>query len=408
VRAGTIPVVAIVTPVLWLCGPSGVGKTTVAWEVYSQLLDAGVHVGFADIDQLGMCFPEPASDPGRYRIKAQNLGAVVAGFRAAGARCVVVSGVVDPVRGAYVDNLPNLVATMCRLRADPDELTRRLIARQGDGGMVASALAEADALDASDFSDLCIDTTALSVAEVVRLVGERITDGWTLTEPDASDEPAVPAERADGSILWLCGSTGVGKSTVGFDLYMKHVLGSQIPGAFLDLDQIGFYHLEPTTVRVNHQMRARILADIWGIFRAGGAQCLTLVGPAEDKASIRTYAEALPATKLKVCRLHAGRDELTRRVLSRGHGGSWAQPGDPLKGQPAAALAAVAERAATDADALERAAVGDLRVDTDAFTVGEVADAIVGQTGWPTRWRDPSDLPKPTSASGPVDHDDRP
>jgi uncharacterized protein YhfF len=29
-----------------------------------------------DIDQLGMCYPEPASDPGRHRMKARNLGAV--------------------------------------------------------------------------------------------------------------------------------------------------------------------------------------------------------------------------------------------------------------------------------------------------------------------------------------------
>ncbi len=378
---------ATVTPVLWLCGPSGAGKTTVAWEVYSQLVNAGVQVGFVDTDQLGMCYPAPASDPGRYLIQAQNLGVVVAGFRAAGASCAVVSGVVDPVRGAYVGNLPDIHVTMCRLHVHADELTRRLIGREGDGDMVASALAEADALDATDFSDLRIDTTDLRVAEVVRRVWEHVPVWWTLSGPAASDEPDVPSGRPDGSILWLCGSTGVGKSTVGFSLYLRHVLGRQIPGAFLDLDQIGFYHREPTTVHVNHQMRARILADIWGTFRAAGAQCLILVGPAEDEAAIRTYAEALPAATLTVCRLHAGREELTRRVLSRGHGGSWAQPGDPLKGQSAAALSAVAEKAVTEADALERAALGDLRIDTEALTADEVADAIVGQTGWPTRSR---------------------
>src|SRR5215471_3813961 len=78
-------------PVLWLCGPSGVGKTTVAWEIYTALAGAGTPAGYVDIDQLGICFPEPAGDRGRHRLQARNLNAVVGAFRAAGARCVVVS-----------------------------------------------------------------------------------------------------------------------------------------------------------------------------------------------------------------------------------------------------------------------------------------------------------------------------
>ena len=69
------PVSGKLIPVLWLCGPAGVGKTNF--------------------------YPDPAADPGRYRMQAGNLGAVVAAFQAAGARCVVVSGVVDPAHGVY-------------------------------------------------------------------------------------------------------------------------------------------------------------------------------------------------------------------------------------------------------------------------------------------------------------------
>lgn len=54
-------------PVLWLCGPVGVGKTTVGWEIYSQMIASGVEAAYLDIDQLGICYPEPASDPGRHR-----------------------------------------------------------------------------------------------------------------------------------------------------------------------------------------------------------------------------------------------------------------------------------------------------------------------------------------------------
>ena len=79
-------------PALWICGPAGVGKTTVGWAIYAKLAQAGNAVGYVDIDQLGNFYPDPAADPGRYRMQAENLGAVVAAFRVAGARRVIVSG----------------------------------------------------------------------------------------------------------------------------------------------------------------------------------------------------------------------------------------------------------------------------------------------------------------------------
>jgi broad-specificity NMP kinase len=379
------------TPVLWVCGPAGVGKTTVAWEIYTGLVGSGVEVGYVDIDQLGMCFPAPESDPGRHRIAAENLNAVVAGYRTAGARAVIVSGVVDPGHGVHVDELSGIVLTTCRLRADAGDLRRRLTARQADPAYIARALAEAEALDAGDRNDLCIDTTGLPVDRVVALTRQR-TAGWmdptgTAAPGDAAERP--PADAAAGPILWLCGPTGVGKSTVGFNLFLRHVLGTQISGAFVDLDQIGFYPPPSTAARADHRMRATILADMWRTFRAAGAECLTVVGPAGDATAIAEYARVLPAATITVCRLHAGPEELARRIVLRGRGGSWSQPGDPLKGQPGEFLAAVAEQAAADDAALERGSVGDLRVCTTERTVEEVADAIVAATGWPGDQRAP-------------------
>ena len=43
-------------PVLWLYGPSGVGKTTVAWELFVRLAREGVATGYVDIEKLGMCY----------------------------------------------------------------------------------------------------------------------------------------------------------------------------------------------------------------------------------------------------------------------------------------------------------------------------------------------------------------
>jgi hypothetical protein len=69
----------------------------------------------------------------------------------------------------------------------------------------------------------------------------------------------------------------------------------------------------------------------------------------------------------------------------RGRGEGWAQPGDPLRGRPAAHLSHAADLAAAQADALERAGTGDLRIDTDGRTVEEITEAILARTSWPDR-----------------------
>ncbi len=369
-------------PVLWLCGAPGVGKTTTAWEIYSQLARAGTRVGYVDIDQLGMCFPEPVDDPGRHRLQARNLDVVVGAYRDAGVRCVVVSGVVDPAHGAYPELTPRAALTLCRLRADTDELTRRVTGRQNAGDVLAVALAEAESLDANDIGDLCVDTTGRSVAETARLVQER-TAGWMDAVPPGQPDPGPVGGTADGPVLWMCGARGVGKSTIGFTVYMNVVFGTGVPGAYLDLDQVGFVTPAAPDDPGSHRVKARVLAGLWRTFRAAGAECLTMVGPVENLTTIHGYASELGEATLTVCRLHAGDDELTRRVMTRGSGGSWPQPGDPLGGLPETRLRDVALAAIAQARALDDASVGDVRVDTSALTAKEAAAAVLARTGWP-------------------------
>lgn len=305
------------TAVLWICGPPGSGKTTIAWRLHQELAD----VGYVDIDQLGMRFPEPPSDPGRFRLAADNLNAVIAGYRTAGTRAVIVSGVVDPARGVRVDRLPGVAVTTCRLRADPDCLRRRLTARRADAAYIEGALAEAAVWDTRGDAGLRVDTTGLPVEQVVALVRQR-TEGWQ--EKRGTATPSPPPSPAGGSLLWLCGPTGVGKSTAGFPVFLR-----RLPGAFADLDQIGFYRAGAV---IDHRMRAGILAAMWHNF---GAERLTVVGPAENVAAIETYARTLPEAAITVCRLHASAPELARRIMLRGRGGgSWAQPATPCSAGP--------------------------------------------------------------------------
>jgi hypothetical protein len=404
-------------PVLWISGPAGVGKSTVSWQLFTELADSGVRVAFADADQLCMCYPAPPGDPGRDRIRARNAGAVIGNYRAAGARCVIVNGVVDPDLGVQQELLGQATVTACRLRADPEEVVRRLRGRDrrgngdraGDcdsGDAARQARDDCERMDASGFADVRVDTTGVPAAEAARLVREACHD-WPGFGAAARERPGgapsgpagvadVAADGADGHVLLLCGPTGVGKSRIGFELYLRCLRAGRTAG-YIDLDQIGFLtpaadgdpdsdpDSDPGGDLSGHRMKAANLASIWRTYHAAGARYLMLAGPVENQAALQAYLAALPAATFTVCRLHAGPAELKRRIATRGDGGSWAQPGDPLRGRPAAYLSQVAEQAAADAQALDRASLDAIRIDTDGHTAAQAADLIAAAAGWPGR-----------------------
>ena len=269
-----------VFPVLWLCGPPGVGKSTVAWKIFTDLLCSGINSGFVDVDQLGICYPEPPADPGRHRMQLENLAAVVDTYRSAGARCVIVSGIVDAEHGVDHDQLRDITLTLCRLRSDRIELTRRLAARGEVQYDLDAVWREAEALDRGAVVETLIDTTGLTMAEVADRVQQH-TGGWPGLRGAASDllaptslSSARVSAGAAGPVLWLCGPAGVGKSAVGFQIFMQQ-LGAGRAAAFVDLDQVGFCEPAPSDDPARHRVKASNLAALWRTYRTAGAQPAT-------------------------------------------------------------------------------------------------------------------------------------
>lgn len=365
-------------PLLWLCGPPGVGKTAVAWEVYRRLVAMGVRTAYLDVDQLGMCHPEPADDPDRHRLKARNVAALRRNFAAAGATCLVVSGVVDAARGPATDILGDHTL-VGRLRVDRDQMAARLRERRGSYTVAETAALEAELLDRSRFADWVVDTTAISIRDAAQQVLELSRP--LLEQRGNTEEHQLPPRPVgapgSGEILWLTGVTGVGKSTVGFRAYLK-VLSAGVPAAFVDAGQLGF--LGRST---DHRLRARNLASVWANDHSVGASALVVVGPVETHADAQCYQQTLPHVSFTWCRLHASPRELTRRVLSRRDGGSWPQPGDPLKDRPAEELIALADRAIAHDALLEAHGVG-LRVTVDGLAADEAATSVLERAAWPT------------------------
>ena len=363
-------------PVLWVCGPPGVGKSSVGWTVYARLSNAKTDCAYVDIDQLGICSPEPADDPRRHRLKARNLESLISNFTNAGAGCIVVSGVVDAQRGVALGRVPRRLLTVVRLRADDDELRDRLVRRQGSLAVFDEARAEARVLETTRFADATLDTTRCSVEEVAEdvlaLLGDWPSPGHPPTPELPRSSSFATQAKVDGAIVFLGGATGSGKSTIGFRAYLN-LLSQGLPAAYVDTDQLAFLGSSP----VGHRLRAANLAAIWATYRAVGASCLLATGPFPSRSEASAYEEALPGASFAWCRLHVGREELARRILTRAEGGSWPQPGDPLRGQPKSELLRVADVAAVEAEALEAAASG-LRIDANDLAVAEAASLLLG------------------------------
>jgi Mrp family chromosome partitioning ATPase len=379
-------------PVLWLCGPPGVGKSTVSWQLFSELSQAGVHVAFADTDQLGMCFPAPPEDPRCQQLKTRNVGGLIPNYAAASAQCVILSGSIDPAAGVQRDLMPDADVTVVQLRADHEEVIRRFLRRDEQredlDQIIQEVRDEAEGMDDSVFADACVETTGVPSSKVAGLIRDRCRDWPGFSSTFVRQDVPVPTNGywettgPDGHILLISGPTGVGKSTIAFRLYMQY-LNAGLTASYVDLDQIGFISPARPDDRFRHRLKARNLAAIWRNYHAVGATHLIATGPIESNAALQMYIDALPNAVITFCRLHASPDELTRRVMSRGAGGSWPQPGDPLRGKSHEYLRAVAGQAITADSAFERDNIGAVRINTDGSTPDESAGLIAAATGWP-------------------------
>ncbi|MFC5287050.1 hypothetical protein ACFPM7_08300 [Actinokineospora guangxiensis] len=117
---------------LLVTGVVGVGKTSVTGAVGEVFRAAGVAHGVIDVDWLAFCWPTPAEDPYNTRLREGNLRAVAGSFLAAGARRLVVAGVVESreERARYQRAL-GCEVTVCRLRASEETVRGRLAGRFG-------------------------------------------------------------------------------------------------------------------------------------------------------------------------------------------------------------------------------------------------------------------------------------
>ena len=177
-------------PILWLCGPSGVGKSSVGYEVFRLLYSSGIKCGYVDLDQIGFARPAPAADPDNHRLKARNLALLWSSFRTEHVQRVVISGIVNTEQAIQMhrDAVPECEVSVYRLTVSHAQLRHRIFRRGAGGGppipgdplsgrshewlthAADDSIAEADEMKRLNIGDLTIATDNLTIEEIAQLV----------------------------------------------------------------------------------------------------------------------------------------------------------------------------------------------------------------------------------------------
>ena len=167
--------------IVFLNGTVGVGKTTLAAAL--SAIESQTHA-VLDLDEIRRLYPSPATDRFNHELELENLRDLAANFRRAGARRLILAGVIEERAeiARYVDALDSTGFFICRLVASPNVLSGRLVRRhEGDPAGLGWHLARAPELtrilDAAAFDDLIVDSSATAPAELARIV--RGAAGWT-------------------------------------------------------------------------------------------------------------------------------------------------------------------------------------------------------------------------------------
>jgi predicted kinase len=162
--------------VLLIGGRSGVGKSTVAWEISAQLQEAQVSHCYIEGDFLDQAHPAPRDDPNRTEMTRRNLASLWGNYAALGYRRLVYTNTVsvlepDLVVGAMGGNVD---VTGVLLTVADDIANQRLSLRETGSQYEAHVVRSAAAArhletNAPDWV-VRVPTDGKDVAEVAREV----------------------------------------------------------------------------------------------------------------------------------------------------------------------------------------------------------------------------------------------
>jgi GTPase SAR1 family protein len=157
--------------VLIISGPVGVGKTSVAHEMFDHLSERDIAHAVIDLDALGISWPFGEGDPYNERMAMRNLAAIWANFAASGVDRAVIARVVEEEAdlAAYEQAIPGAEIQVCRLTAAVDVLRERVGRRELGSSyesLVRRSAELAESLERSGPTDFTVGTDGRELTEI--------------------------------------------------------------------------------------------------------------------------------------------------------------------------------------------------------------------------------------------------
>lgn len=167
---------AFQTEVLLIGGRSGVGKTTVGWEISAQLQSAGVAHCLIEGDNLDQAHPAPPGDPARTKLTEANLAAMWGNYAALGYHRLIYTNTVSILEpdmiARAVGGTPRIVPVLLTAQdaTARDRLSAREIGSQLDAHLHRSATMAAHLETAAPTDVVRVPTDGRPVNEIAREV----------------------------------------------------------------------------------------------------------------------------------------------------------------------------------------------------------------------------------------------
>jgi len=355
-------------PVLWLCGAPATGKSTVAWQVFGDLADQGLCVGYVDIDQIGMLAPPPEDDPRCHRVKVDNLAAMVSSYRTAGAQVLVISGVIDPEHGPdFAEAAVDADITFCHLTVDEPTLRERLAARGWPSEAADEAMIMMRDLADAPFLSTVIDTTGRDPSRLARDVVKLVA-----AAPSNPGTQELP-ECAAGGVTVIIGPRAVGKSSISWGMAMRRWASGERT-MYVDLDQVGFLRPAPS----DSSLLAANLGAIWRTALSRGANHLVANGMVTTREDLAILRHAVRPASVRVARIAASPDTLWDRIRARSVAGPARLIDDDLEIATPGVQRRVHRVAVGQSADFAAANLGDDVIDTTGLSIEEAVQLLYG------------------------------
>lgn len=162
-----------------ISGPVGVGKTSVAQEMSSLLVESSIAHTFVDLDALTYTYPRPHNDPFGQALALKNLQAVWANAQDVDPGILLIARVIETEDGArkIAQAVQADTCTIVQLRASDETLLKRVRQRETGTGRAwheARALDLSRSLSATSFADLILNTDQRSPIDLAKELLQRL------------------------------------------------------------------------------------------------------------------------------------------------------------------------------------------------------------------------------------------